>query len=297
MTTGENIKLLVKTMRPNFLLLSLILTFFGATLSLHDGFLKLNKLFLAGTGLILLHISVNTMNEYQDYLTGIDLKTRRTPFSGGSGALVTGKLNPKLVQGVSIISFLLTLPIAVFFLLTTGPRLVPIILLGAVAVLLYSSHLSKLGLGELFAGLGLGSLPVLGVYVTQTGFYTPPVVVASIPPGILTFNLLLLNEIPDIEADKTGGRRHIPIVLGAEKTAKIYTLLTATVFILITIPAIVGVTPKTTLIGLTAIPIAIKASIEASSNKDRLLPAMRCNTLLALVTPTLLGIGYLVHTT
>ncbi|RLG70663.1 MAG: prenyltransferase, partial [Methanobacteriota archaeon] len=141
-------------------------------------------------------------------------------------------------------------------------------------------------------------LPVLGVYLTQTGFYTPQVVVASIPPGILTFNLLLLNEIPDIEADKTGGRRHIPIMLGAEKSAEIYTLLTATVFIFVTIPAIIGLTPKTSLIGLLTIPIAIKASKEALSNGvDRLLTAMGYNTLLVLVTPTLLGVGYLLDAT
>ena len=38
---------------------------------------------LAFIGLLLAHISVNTLNDYFDYRSGIDLETRRTPFSGG----------------------------------------------------------------------------------------------------------------------------------------------------------------------------------------------------------------------
>ena len=36
-------------------------------------------------GLLLTHISVNVLNDYFDYRSGMDLATKRIPFSGGSG--------------------------------------------------------------------------------------------------------------------------------------------------------------------------------------------------------------------
>jgi 1,4-dihydroxy-2-naphthoate octaprenyltransferase len=42
-------------------------------------------------GVVLAHISVNLFNEYSDYKTGIDFNTHRSPFSGGSGMIVSGK--------------------------------------------------------------------------------------------------------------------------------------------------------------------------------------------------------------
>ena len=38
-------------------------------------------------GAVCAHASVNALNEYSDFRTGIDAQTRRTPFSGGSGTL------------------------------------------------------------------------------------------------------------------------------------------------------------------------------------------------------------------
>ena len=38
-------------------------------------------------GAVSAHISVNAFNEYFDFKSGLDEKTRRTPFSGGSGRL------------------------------------------------------------------------------------------------------------------------------------------------------------------------------------------------------------------
>ena len=47
-----------------------------------------SDLMLVLIGAVSAHISVNTFNEYFDFLSGLDAKTVKTPFSGGSGALV-----------------------------------------------------------------------------------------------------------------------------------------------------------------------------------------------------------------
>ena len=38
-------------------------------------------------GALCCHVSVNAFNEYYDFRSGLDARTRRTPFSGGSGTL------------------------------------------------------------------------------------------------------------------------------------------------------------------------------------------------------------------
>ena len=76
-----------------------------------------------------------------------------------------------------------------------------------------------MSLGELFAGLSLGTLVVLGTYISMTASPGTPlkqllpaeVIWISIPPGILTSLLLLINQFPDVEADKKGGRKHLVI--------------------------------------------------------------------------------------
>lgn len=50
---------------------------------------------LALLGALSAYISVNVFNEYIDFKTGLDLVTRRTPFSGGSGTLPA---NPEMTE-------------------------------------------------------------------------------------------------------------------------------------------------------------------------------------------------------
>jgi 1,4-dihydroxy-2-naphthoate octaprenyltransferase len=79
-----------------------------------------------------------------------------------------------------------------------------------------------MGLGEVAAGLGLGALPVAGTALVQAGQLGMTAVAASIPAFLMTFNLLLLNEFPDEEADRKGGRQNLVILLGRRSAAKIY---------------------------------------------------------------------------
>jgi 1,4-dihydroxy-2-naphthoate octaprenyltransferase len=69
----------------------------------------------------------------------------------------------------------------------------------------YTQIFARNVLGEVAAGLG--SLPVIGAYLVQTQDLSLPLILLAFASGILTFNLLLINEFPDVEADRNGGRR------------------------------------------------------------------------------------------
>lgn len=72
---------------------------------------------------------------------------------------------------------------------------------------------------------------VMGTHFVLTGGYTWTAFIASLVPGFLVSDLLLLNQFPDVEADKTVGRNHLPIVMGRKSVARIYTLFLAASYV------------------------------------------------------------------
>ena len=288
-------KLWLAETRPQFLLLSAVLVFFGTSVAWYNGVFLLAYALLAFLGLLLCHIAVNVLNDYFDYRSGIDQEATRTPFSGGSGILPASLLTPRQVLCFGLVSFLLAMPIGVYFVLTRGWLLLPLLVVGASCTLLYTPRLTRLRWPEWAPGLGLGALPVLGAYFVQTTSYTVSAVVASVPSFILVHNLLLLNEFPDTEADKKAGRKTLPIVMGKAKAGILFSALTLVAYLWIVIWMALGIMPIFCVIALLTLPLAIRAFLGAlkSDVREGLISAMANNVLVVLLTQLFLGFGYI----
>jgi 1,4-dihydroxy-2-naphthoate octaprenyltransferase len=282
--------------RPQFLILSIVLAILGTAIAFYDGFFNLGFAIIAFVGLLLTHISVNTLNDYFDYKSGIDLNAQRTPFSGGSGILPADKMRPKQVLWLGIISFILAIPIGIYFCIVSGWLLLPLLVVAAICILLYTSVILKTPYPEWAAGLGLGFLPVVGMYFVQSGVYNWHIVVAAIPSGIMVYNLLFLNEFPDLEADRQGKRKTFPVLLGLKAASIQYTVMTIVMYLWIIAWSIAGVMPILSLISLLSIPFSIKAIKGALNYSDmnQLIPGMANNVLAIMVTQLLLAIAYIV---
>ncbi|MCJ7769000.1 MAG: prenyltransferase [Dehalococcoidales bacterium] len=281
--------------RAPFLPLSVMLAFLGTCIAWYDGAFHLGYALLAFLGILLAHISVDVINEYFDYKSGIDLATKRTPFSGGSGALPMGLITPKQALWLGIITFVAIIPIGVYFVLVKGWLLSPLLLVAALCILIYTPFILKMGWPEWAPGLGMGALPVIGAYFVQTGEYNWPLVVASVPSFILVHNLLLINEFPDVEADKQGGRRTLSIAIGQAGASKFYSAMTILVYLWVVGSVIAGVMPVYCLIALLTLPFAIKAIRGSMQYQDmnKLVPALASNVMVVLLTQLLLGVGYI----
>jgi len=208
--------------RAPFLTLPFVLVAAGASAAAYDGAFSWLRTVLALVGLIALHIAANVFNEVSDMRTGIDDNTVRTPFSGGSGTLQAGGISMGGAIAFGVVTSAIGLAIGIWFYTVIGWPLLPFILLGAIFVVAYTDVLTKIGIGEVAAGLGLGGLPVAGVALVQAGIIGPAAIAAAIPATFMTFNLLLLNEFPDEDADRKGGRRHLVIQLGRPGAARVY---------------------------------------------------------------------------
>ncbi len=208
--------------RGPFLLLPVTLVAVGTGAAVYLGGQSWTAALLAMLGMIGVHVAVNAFNEASDYRTGIDLKTERTPFSGGSGTLPAGHLRPGAAVRLGIVGGALGVGVGTYFLTVVGWKLLPILAVGAVATFAYTEFLARGYVGELFAGLGLGALPVIGTTLVQTGSYEPVAVAAALPAFFMTFNLLLLNEFPDEGPDREGGRRNLVLLLGRRRGALLH---------------------------------------------------------------------------
>lgn len=217
-----SLKAFLGVVRAPFLLLPVTLVASGAAAAAYGGEFLWSRTLIALLGLVALHAAVNALNESSDMRTGIDLHTRRTPFSGGSGTLPAGLMTEPTARVVGYGAFAVGAACGAWFLFEVGWRLLPIFVAGAVCVLAYTDRLARLGVGEFAAGLGLGALPVLGTALVQGGSLGLPAVAASLPAFLMTFNLLLLNEFPDEVPDRRGGRRNLVILLGRKAAARTY---------------------------------------------------------------------------
>jgi 1,4-dihydroxy-2-naphthoate octaprenyltransferase len=292
--------------RPQFLILSVILAFLGVSMAWFDGYFNPVTAVLAGIGLVLTHAAVNIINDYFDFRSGIDLKVNRTPFSGGSGLLPAKKMTPAQVLWLGLGCLLVAAAIGVYFVITVGWQLLPLLVVAGLCIILYSPIILKTPSPEWAAGLGLGVLPILGTYFVQTGFYSWHAVLASIPSGILVYNLLLLNEFPDIEADKTGNRKTLPITAGPQKAGFVYSAMMVIMYVwiaglwiargLIDGNWINGTVPVFTLISLLTLPLALKAIKAAAHPTDmsKVVPGMASNVMVVMGTQLLLGVGYII---
>ncbi len=281
--------------RAPFLTLPIALAFLGTAVAWYDGYFHPGHALLAFFGLLLAHISVNVFNEYFDYRSGVDFATQRTPFSGGSGALPSGLIKPDQALWLAVGTLAAIIPIGIYFITVKGWLLLPLLIVAVLCIVLYTPFILKTGWPEWVPGVGLGILPVLGAYFVQTGTYTLPAFIASVPSGILVHNLLLLNEFPDVAADTKVGRRTMPIVMGKRGASIVYSALTVSVYVWIIGWVIAGVMPLFTLIALLTLPFALKAIQGALKYEDmsRLVPGMANNVLFILTIQLLLGIGYI----
>jgi 1,4-dihydroxy-2-naphthoate octaprenyltransferase len=289
-------KQLLGPMRLPFLVLPPACVLLGVSTAVWThGSVNVLHAIIALVGSMAAHISVNSLNEYFDFRSGLDLRTRPTPFSGGSGTLPA---NPAAARS-ALITGLATLALAallgVYFLFVWGLAILPLGLLGLIVIFTYTNWITRSPLLCLIApGLGFGTLMVMGTDFVLTGTYNWSAFVASLVPFFLVSNLLLLNQFPDVEADVSVGRRHYPIVIGRKASSLIYGAFLLCAYLSIVAGWVFDVLPAWGLLGLLTLLIAVPTAVGVyryAENLEKLMPYLGPNVLLTVVMPILTAVG------
>jgi 1,4-dihydroxy-2-naphthoate polyprenyltransferase len=293
------LKTVLQSMRLPFLILTPVCVFLGLSTSIVvQPEIDYLVAFLILIGAISAHISVNTLNEYYDFKSGLDLVTEKTPFSGGSGALPDHPEMAGPILTVGIVSLLATVVIGLYLVLISGMQIMPVGLIGVILIVTYTQWINRSPVLCLIApGLGFGTLMVMGTHVILTGEYSLLAWQLSLVPFFLTNNLLLLNQYPDIIADTSVGRKTFPIVFGVKKSNLAYAVFMLSAYLPILIYVVNGLIPGLCLIAF--IPMlfslfALAGGVKYSSNIGDSPQHLAANVAAAILTPLLLGIGLLV---
>jgi 1,4-dihydroxy-2-naphthoate octaprenyltransferase len=270
----------------------------GLAIAWATGHFDLFSALLTLAGAVCLHASVNVLNDYFDFRSGIDLATTPTPFSGGSTILPRGLMSPRGVMYLGSLLLAVGLGIGFYFVYESSfdPVLIAILAFATFSIVSYSPLTSKLGIGEMVTGLNFGPLLILGTYYIQVHQLSLVPFIVGLAPGIMTAGILYVNEFPDTDADKGAGRNHLVVRWGKAKAA---TRLKAILFCAYAIPVagiLAGIVSPFAFVALASVPKALATSRVVSKNYDKvteLIPGMASMVTTTLLTGVLLFVAYL----
>lgn len=179
------------------------------------------------------HAASNVLNDVADESGGTDQQNedRIYPYTGGSRFIQTGIMSAIEMArlGMSLLALAAIAGLALIFL--RGPMVLYFGLAGVALGVVYSLgplRLSSLGIGETAVAIAFGVLPVAGAAWLQGAALDVPLLLYTLPISAWVAAILLINEVPDIDADGSTGKRTLPVRLGLRSTALLYIALNLT---------------------------------------------------------------------
>jgi 1,4-dihydroxy-2-naphthoate polyprenyltransferase len=251
---------------------------------------------LTYVGVVFLHASVDLLNDYWDYKRGIDVATKRTKFSGGTGVLPENLLKPRTVYIAGLVFLILGASIGTYFIAIRGVTIAIILGFAVIAIYFYSTTIVNAGLGELFVAVK-GAMIVLGSLYVQNATLEPAAIYSGAIVGLLSATVLFINSFPDYDADKSKARRTLVIILGRKVASTTFPMFIITAYALIAGGIFFGLTKVYCLICFVSMPLAINSALSLRKDPqsiDNIVPAMASAVTYSRITGFLLALSYIV---
>ena len=167
-----------------------------------------------------LQVGVNYANDYSDGIKGTDADRVGPMRLVGSGAATPGS-----VKKAAFISFAIA---AIAGLILASRTSWLLVLLGAICILAawtYTGGPKPYGyqaLGEVSVFIFFGVVATVGTYYVQTESVSREVLLASFAMGALACAILVLNNLRDLENDKSADKKTLAVVMGDQGTRDLY---------------------------------------------------------------------------
>lgn len=262
--------------RPRTLPAALSPVLVGAALAFQDGAFALLPALAALAGALLLQIGVNLANDYFDHVKGVDSHDRQGPLR----VTQSGLIPPESVRLGMILTFALAALVGLYLVYVGGWPILIVGIASILSALAYSGGpypLASHGLGDLFVFIFFGLVAVGGTYYVQALELPLNILLAAAPMGMLITAILVVNNIRDIETDRSAGKRTLAVMLGKRWSRVEYVLLVTGAYVVPPLMLINSHIPIIALLPLASFPHAaqrIRALYQAQDG-----PAM--NQLLA----------------
>ncbi|MCF7837932.1 MAG: prenyltransferase [Candidatus Marinimicrobia bacterium] len=178
---------------------------------------------LAAAGL--LHLGANVLNDYYDFVRGVDTAGS----VGSSGLLSAGLVRPAFFLWTGHLYFGLATVLGLALAIGLRRPALAGVGFGAVALAYFYTGpgwcFKYAGWGEPVVFLLGGPLLGLACALVARGRVDGPLFVMSIPFGLLTAAILLANNLRDQGDDQRAGARTLPGRLGRQRSIRLYAVL------------------------------------------------------------------------
>lgn len=295
----------IRAARAPFLTASLFSVALGAAVARWDGHVLPAGLLLAVmAGVAAAHLGINLANDYADHLMGSDAVNRyRSPFNGGSGLIQAGLVAPRSVLSASVVCLGAAAAAGVWLGAVRGPVVWTLMALGFLLGVGYSADPLKLmrtGWGEAVAGLCCGPLVAFGSYFVLTGEASAGVLWPALPLGLLVSAILVINEVPDYEADRSVRKNNLVVRYGRRAGVRLHGWLLVITYALIGLLPLVGRMPWQAAAAVVTLPVAwhaMRIALARAEDPVAIIPASARTIILHAVVALLITGGYLLSGT
>ncbi len=257
--------------RPAYLTLAILPVLSGSTLAWiqtiapHTPFGHFRFLhFIAALGaVIMLQMGANLVNDYYDFIKGVDTGNPLGP----GGLIQQGLMKPIPVLSLGLVLLLLGALLGSVVALFGNLYIFLFGVIGLLCAFFYSAtsrSLSSIALGEVVCFCIYGPLITLGAYLVQTGDFANNatlvnVLLYSAPPGLLVTAVVHVNNMRDAESDFQAGKRTLASMMGLGLSRAFYLLLLLGAYAIITALAIPRGAPHLLLITWWTLPTMLVA--------------------------------------
>ena len=216
---------------------------------------RLGAFLAALVGSIFIQIGTNLANDYSDAKRGADTVDRLGPVRVTAAGLVT----PRRVLTATWVAFAVAVACGVYLAVVAGPVILAVGAVSILAGVLYTGGprpYGYAGLGEAFVFLFFGLVAVNGSYFVQLERLDWLPFALSIPVGMLSTAILVVNNLRDTETDRRVGKRTLAVRLGRDRTRGLFTALVAGAYLVLAIGLLAADGPAWALLALLSAPRA-----------------------------------------
>lgn len=282
----------IRVSRPPTLAATVVPMLVGGTSAWGAGFVWWAWLDMIAIGFAM-QIGANMLNEYFDYVKGLDKKDTL----GIGGIIVSGEVTPSRVRRWALGCYAVALILGLLLVVFRDPWLLLMGILAIVAGFVYAGGpvpISSTPWGEFVVFVIMGPLEVTATQLAASGHITPLAWVASLPVGFLAASILLGNNLRDRIKDGEYGRRTIPVVVGSSKGRQVLASVVAGAFVAVGLATVRHALPWSALLMWLALPLAFKSvrSLQVGEGLKRAVPTMGRLHILAGI---LLSLGIIWH--
>ena len=174
----------------------------------------------------LIQIGTNFANDYYDYKKGSDRADR----VGFKRMTAVGLIEPDKMKLAAFVTMFLAFLFGLYLVNVGGVTILAIGISSLVFGIMYTGGpfpLGYNGLGDIFVFVYFGIVATMTTYYLNTLEWSSTSFWASVIPGALSTNILVVNNLRDVAQDKLSGKKTLGVLLGEKALQWEYTLLLA----------------------------------------------------------------------